>query len=320
MNDGITIDIIEGCRVYAIALLEVGEQIQALFQSLDRLDGLIRDSQIHKAVVYHLPRITQDQTHQPYSRLEVTPLSGSAAVSEALSAYRSWYAEGAASTKSVFRLPGAIALTPADPEAFDACLGEIQAIKLRISELTAGIYPDSPAMRHKVIHEEFPRLVMLQLTRAIKRCDEPLYSCRFTWVRKSSIKRLDKRSAAAEVGQLKAVLPNENSQVVPWKARVAQEQRNLLALPAQTGLRLRRPVKAHPMMNLIFEERILTPKGEKRRQKMVDANLPILILGSPKVKIGALKDFDPDKQVSTRGRTLTTDTPITPMKPIYPLR
>ena len=51
---------------------------------------------------------------------------------------------------------------------------------------------------------------------------------------------------------------------------------------------------------------------------MVDASLPILILGSPKVKIGALKDFDPDKQVSTRGRTLTTDTPITPMKPSIP--
>lgn len=306
--------------MYAIALLEVGEQIQALLQSMDRLETLIRNSQIHKAVVYRLPRVSQDQTHQPYSHLEVTPLAGATAVGEALAAYRSWYAEGAASTKSVFRLPGALSLTPSDPVAFDACMEDIQAIKFRISELTGSIYPDSPAMRHKVIHEEFPRLVMLQLTRAIKRCDEPLYSCRFTWVRKSSIKRLDKQAAAAEVGQLKAILPNENTQIVPWKARVAQEQRNLLALPSQTGLRLRRPVKAHPMMNLIFEERIETPKGEKRRQKMVDANLPILIVGSPKAKIGALKDFDPDKKVASRGRTLTADTPITPMKPIYPLR
>jgi DNA replication terminus site-binding protein len=306
--------------MYSHLIIELGELIQQLHNTITAWSETLRASTLHHARVFQLPVISQEQTHQPYPRLPVTQINGEAAFDLALQAYRNFHAEPDASTKSVFRLPGALIVTPGDSHLFAEQFQQIDAIKSRISDVAGCIYPGLPVMRHKVIHQAFPRLVMLQLTRNIKLSDQALFSCRFTWVRKSSIKCLSTREAADMVGRMKSITPQEISQEVPWEDKVASEQHNILTLPARTGLRLRRPVKPHPMINLIHMEMKETPKGERRIQKMVDANLPILIINSPGVRLGTLRDFNPDKAMASRGRTLTSRHPVTQMTPIYPLK
>lgn len=307
--------------MYSPQLLQFNEAFRELRHLLLRLGEALDQAELHKGSVFRLPRLSQSETHLPYQTLEVLTVTGSPARALAIEAYADFYAEGDESTKAVMRLPGALVITPRHLADFLALVADINRVKNTLHEIHESIYPKEPLLRHRMIRQAHPRLMINQVTRVIKLETQPLYSATFTWARKDLLRKLDKHSSAELVGQLRYFLPDQVTEDIPWETRVEQEVQQLLTLPADIDLRYRRPAKPHPMMNLLYEETRPTPRGKQRIKKIRDANIPALIIGSPHVLVGRLKDYNPAKKnAGRRKHRQTQPDPLTPMAPIFLMR
>src|SRR5690606_21383123 len=96
------------------------------------------------------------------------------------------YGGSGASTKSVYRLPGALALKPGSAERIRSIVREVNQAKEEFALAAQRI--DDKNVRFETVHRLFPMLITLQATRQIQCYEEEVRSVTFTWGRKSSIK------------------------------------------------------------------------------------------------------------------------------------
>ena len=82
-----------------------------------------------------------------------------------------------------------------------------------------------------------------------------------------------------------------------WSKMVDQEVYDIRRLPADAQLRIRRPVKTHPMINLLWSDR------EPRKQQL-KASLPLLVCSDKPINVSPLCNYP------TNGRKPRSDRKI----------
>lgn len=78
---------------------------------------------------------------------------------------------------------------------------------------------------------------------------------------------------------------------------VDQEVYDIRRLPADTKLRIRRPVKTHPMINLLWQAR--TP-----RKQQIKASLPLLLCADSSPAVTHLGHYPPKSRQARRDRKI----------------
>ncbi len=123
-----------------------------------------------------------------------------------------------------------------------------------------------------------------------------LQSLGFTWADKQTINRLSREQVLEMLERSRRYIPalSNNEE---WSKMVDQEVYDIRRLPADAELRIRRPVKTHPMINLLWLER--TP-----RKQQIKASLPLLLCSDTPPAVTHLGNYPPKSRQARRDRKI----------------
>jgi len=266
------------------------DRMEKIETAVAQLQDALARCALHSARVFRLPRIKAGEEHEPYEHIPTDPLTGEEGRVAAVHAFGEFYGGSGASTKAVFRLPGAVAVQPDDVSRFQRLVQSVNEAKEGFTEVLGRV--EDRNLRFEIVHRLFPMLITLQVTRQVQCYAEPMRSVTFTWGRKSSIRVVTRDELLETLKRLRHQKPlafDEDR----WLEAIQEDMVRLLALPKDVDLRYRRDLKVRPMANLLLAD------GTKWLR---EANLPILILNPAEdFRIGQLPDYNANEKPK-RGR------------------
>ncbi|MGY3870029.1 DNA replication terminus site-binding protein [Aeromonas crassostreae] len=270
------------------------QQMSELESLLAELASRILRLPLLEAQVYPLPPVLQGQEHDPISQIEVGLLEGEAAREAALAAYRHHGARPGCSTKSTQRLPGWLRLPAEAAPLLEPLIEEINRCKLAFKALVqqAGGRDE----KFELVHGALPGVITLQIYRQLTLLAGDLHSLGFTWADKQTISRLSREQAIAMLERSRRYVP-ALSHPEQWQQMVDKEIYDIRRLSADSELRIRRPVKTHPMINLLWRDR------EPRKQQ-IKASLPLLLCADASPAIKPLGHYPPKLRQPRRDRKI----------------
>ncbi len=172
-------------------------------------------------------------------------------------------------------------LKNADVAALTSRIQQVNKAKAAFKECVLAI--DNNDARFEAVHNAVPNLITLAAYRKIHFQSESPFSVRFTWMHKHATKTLTKKM---ELEMLDKSAGYRNPRLIDqqnWQSLVAQEQMRVASLGEKEKLRIRRPTRVSPQVNVRYT-------AENRYH--VSAALPfILINPQPGVKLGTLPDY-----------------------------
>ncbi|MGO2074912.1 MAG: DNA replication terminus site-binding protein [Pseudoalteromonas sp.] len=260
-------------------------QIRSQFDLLNDLTQLFIDDiseyEYSSAHYYQLPDINSNDEKNIPSIIETTRLSGEVAQKSILKAYTDIYKKPGLSSRVLKRHPGILILKNADKKALTARIHQLNKAKAAFKECVLSI--DNNNARFEAVHNAVPSLITLAAYRKVHFETDSPFSLRFTWMHKHATKTLTKKMALA---MLEKSANYSNPRIIDqhnWQSLVAQEQRRVASLPEKEKLRIRRPTRVSPQVNIRYTA---------TNRYHVSAALPfILINPEPDVKIGRLSDY-----------------------------
>ncbi|WP_108650973.1 DNA replication terminus site-binding protein [Dongshaea marina] len=265
---------------------------------LGQLETLIR-SQPVKCSVYQLPDVASGDEHEPIESIEVEPLEGEEALDTALHSFNHFFAREGCSTKATYRLPGYILLPAHCQSELFELIGQINSLKSAFKDevLKAG----DKNQRFELVHQAQPGAITLQIYRHLVLLDSPVQTLGFTWANKQSIRKVSQQQVL-EILEKSQKTPPPLVDAEHWAQQVAREIQDIHRLSRAAQLRIRRPVKTHPMLNIRWLDR-------EPRQQQVKAHSPLLLCQDKLPKIHPLGDFPPAKQRQRSDRQISS-TPL----------
>ena len=270
------------------------QQMDALEEALARLARQLAQLPLLEAHVYPLPAVPQGQEHEPIEQIEVGYLGGEEALAATLAAYQDHSARPGCSTKATHRLPGWLRFSAASASQLRPLIEEINARKLAFKGLVqqAGGRDE----KFELVHRALPGVITLQVYRKLTLLEGELHSLGFTWADKQSINRLSREQVLEMLERSRRYIPalSNNEE---WSKMVDQEVYDIRRLPADAELRIRRPVKTHPMINLLWLER--TP-----RKQQIKASLPLLLCSDTPPAVTHLGNYPPKSRQARRDRKI----------------
>lgn len=270
------------------------QQMDALEEALARLARQLSQLPLLEAHVYPLPAVPQGQEHEPIEQIEVGYLGGEEALAATLAAYQDHSARPGCSTKATHRLPGWLRFSAASASQLRPLIEEINARKLAFKGLVqqAGGRDE----KFELVHRALPGVITLQVYRKLTLLEGELHSLGFTWADKQSINRLSREQVLEMLERSRRYIPalSNNEE---WSKMVDQEVYDLRRLPADAELRIRRPVKTHPMSNLLWQDR------EPRKQQL-KASLPLLLCSDTQPGVTHLGHYPPKLRQARRDRKI----------------
>ncbi|MBJ6137934.1 DNA replication terminus site-binding protein [Marinobacter litoralis] len=271
---------------------ELHRVMDALNDSLNELRAELLACQLDACCAFKLPLVTPAEELGEPSRIESTPLRGQQAFTASLDSFTRFHTGLGLSTRVVFRLPGAVAVSSLCPEHLINQVHDINQLKKTFNALAQTV-PD-PDERFDLIHRNFPGVVFLQVIRELKIVSDPLRSVTFSWGHKPGSQRISIESADAKLEWAarhasKALLERTGLSRQELLETVVRERAYLASLPSETFLRLRRELRVRPLANLLFESGAAVSKAQR------DGHLPLIIVNSPNVRLGDLKNYDAAK-------------------------
>ncbi|MGO4998947.1 DNA replication terminus site-binding protein [Oceanisphaera sp. W20_SRM_FM3] len=283
----------------------------ALEQALNALNSWLTEQatlgQV-QARCFALPAVAMGDEHEPVSQIQVSPLLGDEALAAALRSYQQWFIQPNHSAKASFRLPGYLLLPTHLKPQLAQHITQINHLKNQFkAEVQAA---GSRDQKFALVHNTLPGLITLQVYRHLVLLPQAAARLGFTWANKQIIQKIDKDALVAQLMAAR-LLPPPLTDPQTWLQCVDREIYDVKRLPANTELRLRRPVKTHPMVNVRWQEEI-TP-----RQQQVKAHLPLLLCQDDPPAITELADYPP-AQVRARRAASISDQPLIPRLHIYP--
>ncbi len=224
-------------------------------------------------------------------------LSGDEALAATLSAYRDHSARPGCSTKATRRLPGWLRFPAAAAQLIQPLVEEINLRKLDFKALVqqAGGRDE----KFELVHTALPGVITLQVYRKLTWLHGELHSLGFTWADKQTINRLTREQVLEMLERSRRYIPalSNNEE---WSKMVDQEVYDIRRLPADAELRIRRPVKTHPMINLLWQDR--TP-----RKQQIKASLPLLLCSDSPPAVTHLGNYPPKSRQARRDRKIGGD-------------
>ncbi|WMC12120.1 DNA replication terminus site-binding protein [Oceanimonas pelagia] len=290
---------------------ELNHTMSLLESALADLRGLIneRAGTPPLACCYRLPEVPQGKEHDPVEHIPVQEqVTGKAALNAALSAYGRWHLQPDCSAKASFRLPGFIVLPASARAELEPRLNEVNRLKLAFRALVQRL--DDKDKKFTLVHDTFPGLITLQVYRQLTLLPHGASRLGFTWANKQIIQKVDKQKLVAQLMQSR-LNPPPLTDPHTWMQCVDREIYDVKRLPAHVELRLRRPVKTHPMVNVRWSEP-LTP-----RQQQYKAHLPLLLCQDAPPAVTPLCDYPPAKPRKRRAARIGGE-PLIPRLHIYP--
>ncbi|HHQ4574524.1 DNA replication terminus site-binding protein [Aeromonas hydrophila] len=270
------------------------QQMERLEQALDSLAAQLEQLELLEAHVYPLPAVPQGQEHEPIEQIEVGYLGEEAALAATLSAYRDHSARPGCSTKATHRLPGWLRFPAACAPLLRPLIDEVNECKLAFKALVqqAGGRDE----KFELVHRALPGVITLQVYRKLTWLQGELHSLGFTWADKQSISRLSREQVLEMLERSRRYIPalSNNEE---WSKMVDQEVYDIRRLPADAELRIRRPVKTHPMINLLWQDR------EPRKQQL-KASLPLLLCSDTQPAVTHLGHYPPKLRQARRDRKI----------------
>jgi DNA replication terminus site-binding protein len=264
-------------------------QIRSQFDLMNELTSLLIDElrvcEYSKAEYYQLPDINSvDENIIPES-IPVKKLSGEIAHRAILNSFTDIYKKESLSSRVLKRHPGLLVLKNADVAALTSRIQQVNKAKAAFKECVLAI--DNNDARFEAVHNAVPNLITLAAYRKIHFQSESPFSVRFTWMHKHATKTLTKKMALEMLDKSAGYRNPRMIDQQKWQSLVAQEQMRVASLGEKEKLRIRRPTRVSPQVNVRYT-------AENRYH--VSAALPfILINPQPDVKLGTLPDYQKPK-------------------------
>ncbi|ART83868.1 DNA replication terminus site-binding protein [Oceanisphaera profunda] len=261
-----------------------------------------------QASCFTLPAVAMGDEHEPVTQIPVSRITGDDALAAALSSYQQWFIQPHHSAKASFRLPGYLLLPTELKPQLQLYISQINDLK---SQFKAQVQAaGSRDQKFALVHNTLPGLITLQVYRHLVLLPHEASRLGFTWANKQIIQKIDKDVLLAQLMTARAT-PPPLTDALTWQQCVDREIYDVKRLPNSTELRLRRPVKTHPMVNVRWQEEI------SPRQQQVKAHLPLLLCQDEAPAITELADYPPSQQRARRAASITDD-PLIPRLHIYP--
>ncbi|GGB37240.1 DNA replication terminus site-binding protein [Oceanisphaera marina] len=292
----------------AARLTHTFTELELAMAELTQLVGDTANTTPVHAGCFSLPPVATGDEHDPVSHISVTRLDGDEAITAALAGFRQWFIQANCSAKASFRLPGYLVLPAASKPELEALLERINALKTQFK--TQVQEAGNRDQKFTLVHNTLPGLITLQVYRHLVLLPHAVSRLGFTWANKQIIQKVDKETLIQQLTAAR-LSPPALTDAQTWLRCVDREIYDVKRLPASVELRLRRPVKTHPMANVRWREE-LTP-----RQQQVKAHLPLLLCQDELPAITALGNYPPEKVRKRRAASIT-DEPLIPRLHIYP--
>ena len=260
-------------------------QIRSQFDLMNELTSLLIDElrvcEYSKAEYYQLPDINSvDENIIPES-IPVKKLTGEIAHRAILNSFTDIYKKESLSSRVLKRHPGLLVLKNADVAALTSRIQQVNKAKAAFKECVLAI--DNNDARFEAVHNAVPNLITLAAYRKIHFQSESPFSVRFTWMHKHATKTLTKKMALEMLDKSAGYRNPRMIDQQKWQSLVAQEQMRVASLGEKEKLRIRRPTRVSPQVNVRYT-------AENRYH--VSAALPfILINPQPDVKLGTLPHY-----------------------------
>ena len=260
-------------------------QIRSQFDLMNELTSLLIDElrvcEYSKAEYYQLPDINSvDENIIPES-IPVQKSTGEIANRAILNSFTDIYKKESLSSRVLKRHPGLLVLKNADVLALTSRIQQVNKAKAAFKECVLAI--DNNDARFEAVHNAVPNLITLAAYRKIYFQSESPFSVRFTWMHKHATKTLTKKMALEMLDKSAGYRNPRMIDQQKWQSLVAQEQIRVASLGEKEKLRIRRPTRVSPQVNVRYT-------AENRYH--VSAALPfILINPQPDVKLGTLPDY-----------------------------
>ena len=260
-------------------------QIRSQFDLMNELTSLLIDElrvcEYSKAEYYQLPDINSvDENIIPES-IPVQKSTGEIAHRAILNSFTDIYKKESLSSRVLKRHPGLLVLKNADVAALTNRIQQVNKAKAAFKECVLAI--DNNDARFEAVHNAVPNLITLAAYRKIHFQSESPFSVRFTWMHKHATKTLTKKMALEMLDKSAGYRNPRMIDQQKWQSLVAQEQMRVASLGEKEKLRIRRPTRVSPQVNVRYT-------AENRYH--VSAALPfILINPQPDVKLGTLPDY-----------------------------
>ncbi|WP_392353373.1 DNA replication terminus site-binding protein [Pseudoalteromonas sp. PB2-1] len=241
----------------------------------------LRQVAFHKATFYQLPDIDINEEKKIPSTIAVQKVDGDEAHKLILNSFGDFYKKSGLSSRVLKRHPGLLILKDVDKPHFTARINQLNKAKADFKNCVLAI--DNNDARFEAVHNAVPNLITLAAYRKVHFETESPYSIRFTWMHKHATKTLTKKMALAMLDKSAGYSNPRMIDQHSWQALVAQEQSRVASLGDKEKLRIRRPTRVSPQVNVRYTA---------QNRYHVSAALPfILINPEPDVKLGTLPDY-----------------------------
>ena len=261
-------------------LFKIRAQFDYLHEILNDFCYALEQAEVHHARYFQLPSITKNEENHAPESIPVQQLSGKAAIIAGCKGYQDLFLQDKASGKVLQRHPGIFVF--ADPtHVLQRKIEQINQAKADFKALILNI--EHPDARFEAVHSAVPQLITLAAYRKIHYETRLPYSIRFTWMQKHATKTLNKEHALAMLNRSSRYTHPRMIDQQHWSSLVEAEKKRVNALDARSKLRIRRPTRITPEVNVRFSA---------KERYHVSAALPFLLLNStPDVKFGDLPSY-----------------------------
>ena len=260
-------------------------EIRSQFDLVSELTQLFCDDLkqvgFKKAFYYQLPETDINDEKKIPSLIPVKKFEGDEAHKLIINSYLDLYKKPGISSRVLKRHPGLLVLHDVDKNQLTARIQQLNKAKADFKNCILAI--DNNDARFEAVHNAVPNLITLAAYRKIHFETESPYSVRFTWMHKHATKTLSKKMALAMLDKSASYSNPRMIDQHTWQSLVAQEQSRVASLNDKDKLRIRRPTRVSPQVNVRYSA---------QNRYHVSAALPfILINPEPDVKLGALNDY-----------------------------
>ncbi len=260
-------------------------QIRSQFDLVNELTQIFCDELkqlgFYKAFFYELPDVEINDEKKVPNSIPVQQTKGEQAHKLIINSFTDYFKKPGLSSRVLKRHPGLLVLKDVDKQHLTARIAQLNKAKADFKNCILAI--DNSDARFEAVHNAVPNLITLAAYRKVHFETQSPYSVRFTWMHKHATKTLTKKMALAMLDKSAGYSNPRMIDQHSWQALVAQEQSRVASLGDSEKLRIRRPTRVSPQVNVRYTA---------QNRYHVSAALPfILINPEPDVKFGTLTNY-----------------------------
>jgi DNA replication terminus site-binding protein len=265
-----------------VTKIQIRSQFDLMNELTSRLIEELKECGYSKAQYYQLPDVSSTDENNVPNTIQVSKITGELAQKAILNSFTDIYKKEGLSSRVLKRHPGLLVINNADKQALTNRIVQVNKAKAQFKECVLAI--DNNDARFEAVHNAIPNLITLAAYRKIHSENESPFSVRFTWMHKHATQTLTRKMA---LDMLKKSASYRNPRMIDqqkWQTLVAQEQLRVASLGEKEKLRIRRPTRVSPQVNVRYTA---------QNRYHVSAALPFILINPDQdVKLGVLPNYE----------------------------